>query len=56
MEIQLPPDIEAKIRSLMATGRFASEDDLLRQAMAALKRHEEYKTALVSDSNDTNNE
>lgn len=36
MTYQLPPDIQQSVRTLMAAGRYASEDDVLRDALRAL--------------------
>ena len=40
MSLQVPPDVESSVRDFMAKGRFADEGEVLRKAMAALKRHE----------------
>ncbi|MEO8495060.1 MAG: type II toxin-antitoxin system ParD family antitoxin [Planctomycetota bacterium] len=36
MPYQLPPDIQQSIEAQIATGNFASEDEVLREAMASL--------------------
>ena len=42
MPYNLPPDVQAQISRHIATGHYASEDDVLRAALRALAfRHEE---------------
>ena len=41
MSHQFPPDVEAEVRERMATGQYASEDDVLRDALQALKRQDQ---------------
>ena len=36
MTYHLPADVEERVRSRMATGRYASEDDVLRDALDTL--------------------
>jgi Arc/MetJ-type ribon-helix-helix transcriptional regulator len=40
MSYQFPPDLEERVKTRMAEGRYQSEDDLLREAMDALDRVE----------------
>ncbi|MDA1056122.1 MAG: type II toxin-antitoxin system ParD family antitoxin [Planctomycetota bacterium] len=37
MPYQLPPDIQQSIQAQIASGEFASEDEVLREAMATLE-------------------
>jgi Arc/MetJ-type ribon-helix-helix transcriptional regulator len=39
MSYQLPPDLYAAVQSHVASGQFATEDDVVRSALAALNRH-----------------
>ena len=41
MLYSFPPDVQQLVRERMATGRYASEDDLLREALHALSAEEE---------------
>jgi putative addiction module CopG family antidote len=41
MAHQFSPDVEAELRERMATGQYATEDDVLRDALRALKRQEQ---------------
>ena len=41
MAIQVPADIERAIRALVATGRFESEGDVMREAIRLLDRREQ---------------
>jgi putative addiction module CopG family antidote len=43
---QFPPDVENQLRERMATGQYASEDDVLRDALAALKRQDQNVAAI----------
>jgi predicted transcriptional regulator len=38
MSLQIPADVESSVRAFLATGRYSSEEDVLRKAMAALER------------------
>lgn len=40
MNYPLPADIQHRIQAQLATGTFASEDDVLREAMEALERRQ----------------
>ncbi len=46
MANQFPPDLEEQLKERMATGQYASEDDVLREALRALKRQDEDVAAL----------
>ena len=37
MNLQVPADIEASVRAFVTSGQFASEEEVLRNALAALK-------------------
>ena len=41
MAYQFPPDVDKLVRERMATGNYASEDELLRNALLALSEEEE---------------
>ena len=43
---ELPPDVHAEIKRRMASGHYTSEEDVLRQAMRALKVHDEELAAI----------
>ena len=43
---ELPPDVYAEIKQRMASGNYPSEEDVLRQAMRALKVHDEELAAI----------
>jgi predicted transcriptional regulator len=40
MSLQIPADVESSVRAFLANGRFASEEEVLRKALAALEREE----------------
>ena len=46
MTHQLPPDIQQSVRTLMASGRYASEDDVLRDALRALNDEQDDVAAI----------
>jgi len=46
MTLQLPPDVDLSIKSFLIDGRYASETDVLREALAALKRESEEVAAI----------
>ena len=41
MVYQFPPDVEERVNEQMASGRYGSPDDVLRDALDALKRDDE---------------
>lgn len=43
---KLPPDVRAEIKQRMASGNYRSEEDVLRQAMRALKVHDQELAAI----------
>ena len=49
---ELPPDVCAEIKRRMASGYYNSEEDVLRQAMRALKVQDEELAALQIGTND----
>ena len=49
---QLPPDVEQQVKELMATGQYATEADVLRDALAALKRRDEELAAIQAGIED----
>jgi Arc/MetJ-type ribon-helix-helix transcriptional regulator len=38
---QFPPDLDEQLKDRLATGQYASEEDVLREALRALKRQED---------------
>jgi antitoxin ParD1/3/4 len=40
MEYQFPPEVDSLVRSQMATGRYATEDELLKDALLTLSERE----------------
>lgn len=43
---KLPPDVYAQIKQRMASGNYTSEADVLRQAMRALRVHDQELAAI----------
>jgi putative addiction module CopG family antidote len=41
MAYQFPPDLVEQLKDRLATGQYASEDEVLREALRALKRQDE---------------
>jgi Arc/MetJ-type ribon-helix-helix transcriptional regulator len=37
MTYQFPPDVDERVKALMATGEYSTEDDVLRDAIEALE-------------------
>ncbi len=52
MSYQFPPDIDAFVKNQLASGRYASEDDLIREAFDALRRQEEDIAAIQAGIED----
>jgi len=46
MTYQLPPDLDAQIRQHLSTGHYRTEEDVLREALLALKCQEAEVTAI----------
>ena len=40
MSIQVSPDVETRIRAQVSTGQFATENDVLREAMDSLEKRQ----------------
>ena len=40
MAYQFPSDIHERVKANLATGKYRSEDDVLREALDALQRHD----------------
>ena len=41
MAYQFPPDVDKLVKERLASGKYASEDDVLREALQALSEEEE---------------
>ena len=41
MNYEFPPDVKEQVRQRIANGQYATEDDVLRDALTALKRQDE---------------
>jgi Arc/MetJ-type ribon-helix-helix transcriptional regulator len=52
MPYQFPPDIDQLAKKQMASGRYASEDEMLRAAMTALQRRNEEIAAIAAGIDD----
>jgi Arc/MetJ-type ribon-helix-helix transcriptional regulator len=50
MTIHLPQELESSIRSLVQGGRFASEDELVAQAVRAFLGHQKFLTPGLATS------
>ncbi|MBY0587181.1 hypothetical protein K2X85_08395 [bacterium] len=48
MAYQFPPDVEELVRKQMQSGEFASEDDLIREALRTLDRTRDDLAAIES--------
>lgn len=51
MSQPVPVDVESSVRAFVATGRFATEDEVLRAAMVALE-HQEQSWAAIAEGMD----
>ena len=40
MAYQIPPDLEARVKAQLTTGRFDSEDEVLREALDTLEKRQ----------------
>ncbi len=49
---QFPPDVGKLVQEHMASGQYASQDELLRDAMRALRRHNEEIAAIQAGIDD----
>ena len=54
MSCELPPDVNAQVRHWMETGLYASEADVLRDALSALKSRDEEVAAIQAGIDDMN--
>ena len=52
MHYELPPDVQQEIKQRMAKGQYASEEDVLRDAMRALKSRDEEMAAIQAGIDD----
>jgi predicted transcriptional regulator len=52
MLCELPPDVEQQVKQLMETGQYATEADVLRDALAALKWRDEEMAAIRAGIDD----
>ena len=52
MSYQFPPDIDAFVKNQLASGRYASEDELVREAFEALRRQNEDVAAIQAGIED----
>jgi putative addiction module CopG family antidote len=43
---QFPPDVEEQVKGRLASGQYANEDEVLREALRALGRQEQDVTAI----------
>jgi putative addiction module CopG family antidote len=48
MSYQLPSDLAQTIQSLLATGKYVSQDDVLRNALEALQQRDEDLAAITA--------
>ena len=51
---QFPPDLEDEIKQRMATGQYMSEDEVLREALRALKWRDDEVVAVQEGIDDMN--
>jgi putative addiction module CopG family antidote len=49
---QFPPDLDGEIKERMKTGRYDSEDDVLREALRALKWRDDEVAAIQAGIDD----
>lgn len=47
MSLQLPPELQSAMRPILVGGRYADETELLRDALAALKRAQDDEIAAI---------
>ncbi|MBI3837037.1 MAG: type II toxin-antitoxin system ParD family antitoxin [Planctomycetia bacterium] len=52
MSYQLPSDVTQTIQSLIATGKYASQEDVLRDALDALRQRDEDLAAITAGIED----
>ncbi len=46
MSYQFPPDVQAQLQKYVATGQYATEDDVLRDALQSLRERDENVSAV----------
>ena len=44
----LPPDVTQAIKSLLATGKYASQEDVLREALDVLRQRDDDRAAIAA--------
>ena len=52
MAYQFPHDVDERVKALMATGEYLTEDDVLRDAIEALKLHRDDLAAIQAGIDD----
>jgi putative addiction module CopG family antidote len=52
MKYELPPDVEQQLKERVASGRYASEADVLRDALAALESRDQELAAIQAGIDD----
>jgi len=55
MSLVIPADIQQRVNALLETGRYASEEEILRAAVAALEEQNADLAAIQSGINDMEN-
>ena len=55
MSLIIPADVQDRVNALLGTGRFASEEEILRAAVAALEERNADLTAIQNGINDMEN-
>jgi Arc/MetJ-type ribon-helix-helix transcriptional regulator len=52
MSLTIPADVQERVNALLGTGRFGSEEEILRAAVAALEEQQADLTAIQNGIND----
>ncbi len=52
MSLTIPADVQARVNALLGTGRYASEEEILRAAVAALEEQNADLVAIQNGIND----
>ena len=55
MSLIIPPDVQQRVNALLGTGRYASEEELLRAAVTALEEQNAELAAIQGGINDMEN-
>jgi Arc/MetJ-type ribon-helix-helix transcriptional regulator len=55
MSLTIPADVQQRVNALLVTGRYASEEEILRAAVAALEEQNADLTAIQSGIDDLEN-